>query len=60
LSASSIICVHNHPSGITNPSPEDLKITKKLVEVGNILGIPVIDHIIIGEDYYSFYEKNNI
>jgi DNA repair protein RadC len=60
LSASSIICVHNHPSGITDPSKEDIVITKKLVTTGNILGISVLDHIIIGNDYYSFHEKNNI
>lgn len=60
LSASSIICVHNHPSGNTNPSNEDINITNKLIESGNILGIPIIDHIIIGKDYYSFHEKNNI
>ncbi|MFA5602534.1 MAG: DNA repair protein RadC [Bacilli bacterium] len=60
LSASSIICVHNHPSGITDPSNEDINITKKLTSTGNILGISVLDHIIIGNDYYSFHEKNNI
>lgn len=61
LSASSIICLHNHPSGNTDPSLEDKKMTKILVETGKILGIEVIDHLIISDDeFYSFYENNNI
>jgi DNA repair protein RadC len=47
--ASSIIVSHNHPSGNPEPSPEDLAITKVLVEVGNILDIPVEDHVILGD-----------
>lgn len=46
--ASSVILSHNHPSGNPDPSSEDLETTKRLVEAGNILGIKVIDHIIIG------------
>ena len=61
LSASSIICVHNHPSGDITPSNEDIEITKKLKEVGNLLGIKILDHIIIGNNkYYSFIENGNI
>lgn len=61
LSASSIVCIHNHPSGNVIPSDEDIKVTDELVRVGKILGIPVIDHIIIGKDnYYSFFENNDI
>ncbi len=61
LSASSIICVHNHPSGVVIPSVEDKKVTNNLVEIGKLLGIEVIDHIIIGTDeYYSFYENNDV
>ena len=61
LSASSIICVHNHPSGSLKPSIEDINLTKRLKEIGNLLGIYVLDHIIITENgYYSFYENNNI
>ena len=57
-SASSIIVIHNHPSNNTTPSKEDLELTNKLFEIGNIMAIPVIDHIIIGIDnYYSFYEN---
>lgn len=61
VSASSIICVHNHPSGNVMPSKNDFEITKRLVSVGEILGIKVIDHVIIGsEKYYSFLENGDI
>lgn len=57
-SAYAIILVHNHPSGDCNPSRQDLDITNVLMEVGRILIIPVIDHVIIGkESYYSFKER---
>ena len=59
LSASSIVCMHNHPSGNYNPSSEDINLTNSLVKLGQINGIPVIDHLIItDEGYYSFYENN--
>ena len=55
LNATSIICVHNHPSGEVKPSKEDINLTIRLKEIGVIFGIRVIDHIIIGDDkYYSF------
>lgn len=61
LSASTIICIHNHPSNDTNPSKADILFTKNLVEIGKIQGIPIIDHIIIGNNnYYSFLEQNNL
>lgn len=47
--ASSLIIVHNHPSGDPTPSAEDLAITKRLVEVGEMLDIPVMDHVILGD-----------
>ena len=60
-SASAIIVVHNHPSGNSKPSNADVEITDKLVEVGKIMGIPVIDHIIIGnKNYYSFYDQKKV
>ena len=59
-SAAAIILIHNHPSGDTTPSREDMEITKRLKEAGDILGIKVLDHIIIGEDYYSFTEHRLI
>ncbi len=61
LSASSIVCVHNHPSNYVNPSKEDVLLTDHLVKIGYIQGIPIRDHIIVGEDsYYSFFEHHNI
>lgn len=55
---SSIVIAHNHPSGITEPSAEDISTTTQLVQAGEILGIEVIDHLITnGEDYYSFKEN---
>ena len=47
--ASSVVIAHNHPSGDPEPSEEDLKITRRLIEAGRILGIEVLDHIIIGK-----------
>lgn len=51
--AAAIICVHNHPSGDPQPSAEDVKITQRLKEVGSVVGIPVLDHIIIGDQRYT-------
>lgn len=60
LSASSIVCLHNHPSNDITPSKEDIMFTERLIRTGSIQGIPVVDHIIVGEDtYYSFYEHKN-
>jgi len=56
-----IILAHNHPSGNTEPSNEDISITKKLVEAGKIIDIKVFDHLIFAEDAYtSFVEKRLI
>ncbi len=61
LSANSIICVHNHPSGDVTPSKEDKLVTMKLKEIGIIHGINIIDHVIIGNNnYYSFYDNGKI
>lgn len=58
-SASKIILVHNHPSGDPNPSKEDLDITKILIEVGKLIDIKILDHVIIGKDnYWNWAEKN--
>jgi len=58
LSASYIICLHNHPSGDPTPSSEDIKITNKIKEIGNIHGIGLVDHLIVGYNcYYSFYQN---
>ncbi len=54
-SAATIILAHNHPSGDSTPSDNDLKITKRLLEISKLLGIRLVDHIIIGHnEYYSF------
>lgn len=60
--ANSIMLMHNHPSGDPSPSNDDINITKRLIDAGNILGIKVLDHIIIGDEYnyISFKEKNLI
>ncbi len=56
-----IICFHNHPSGFVEPSEEDRKFTKKLVEIGRLQNLPILDHIIIGNQrYYSFKENFEI
>ncbi len=52
-SAASVIFVHNHPSGDSTPSKEDVMITKRLIEVGLLLGINVLDHIVIGNGKYN-------
>ena len=58
VGAISVIIVHNHPTGDVIPSKQDIDTTNKLIEVGNILGIKVDDHIIIGRNgYYSFFEN---
>jgi DNA repair protein RadC len=60
-SAASVVLAHNHPSGDPEPSEDDLKMTRKLVESGKIIGIEVIDHIIIGKNnHYSFRERGLI
>lgn len=57
-SAAAVIFVHNHPSGDPAPSPEDLEITRRLKEVGEVMGIRVLDHVVIGHDrYYSFSDR---
>ncbi len=57
-SASKIICMHNHPSGDVNPSMEDIRLTKSLIEIGKLQGIIITDHIIIGDnEYYSFQKE---
>ncbi len=60
-SASSIICIHNHPSGDVNPSRDDLDFTDSLVKIGLVQKIPIIDHIIVSDKtYYSFLENGKI
>ncbi|MEK4386672.1 DNA repair protein RadC [Solibacillus sp. FSL W7-1464] len=57
-SAASIICSHNHPSGIPTPSPEDIDVTTRLYEAGKIVGVDLLDHVIIGDhQFISMKEK---
>jgi DNA repair protein RadC len=59
--ASAVIVAHNHPSGNIEPSKEDMSLTQKLCEAGKVIGIPLVDHIIIGAlDYYSYAEHKLI
>ena len=59
--AAAIIVVHNHPTGDPQPSFEDRRLTKSLKDTGEIFGIPLQDHIVIGDDYYySFKEHGNL
>ncbi len=58
--AIAVILVHNHPSGILKPSPEDIKATKQLIEAGKIIGIKVLDHIIVSKNDYISFKENDI
>jgi len=59
--AAAIICVHNHPSGNTAPSPQDKKFTQELSAAGKLMGIKILDHIIIGGDsFYSFANEGTL
>lgn len=58
--SASIILFHNHPSGDPAPSREDISITERIKESGNILGIKLIDHIIIGDDSYCSLKERGI
>lgn len=59
--ATAIIIAHNHPSGEVTPSSEDLEITKRIKQSGELLGIEVLDHVIIGKGtYYSFAENGRL
>ena len=58
--AVNIILIHNHPSGDPSPSKEDIQVTRRLVDSGNLLGVQVLDHIIIGRPgYCSLKEKGH-
>jgi len=57
-SAAAVILVHNHPTGDPAPSSEDIAVTRRLREAGEIMGIRVLDHIIVGDgEYVSFVER---
>ena len=57
-SAAGVVFAHNHPSGVPSPSEEDRRITDRLRKAGELLAIPVLDHVIIGDGtYYSFADN---
>ncbi len=59
--AATVIVLHNHPSGDPAPSAEDKAITKRLVEAGQLLGVRVLDHIIVGDgEFYSFADQGGL
>lgn len=57
LGATNIIIFHNHPSGDPEPSKEDIRVTKRLKAAGELLGVELLDHLIVGDKYYSFREE---
>jgi DNA repair protein RadC len=60
-SAAAVIFVHNHPSGDTKPSQEDILLTRRLVQAGDLLGIRVLDHVIVGDgNHFSFKDNGMI
>lgn len=61
LCAAAVVFVHNHPSGEPGPSPEDNELTRRLKEGGELLGIKVLDHVIVGENsFFSFSDRGLI
>ena len=60
VKASGVIASHNHPSGVTTPSNADRRLTHDLVEATRLLGIRVLDHIIVGDDTYSFADNGEM
>lgn len=60
-SANSVVLLHNHPSGDSYPSREDIQVTQILKEAGELIGIQVLDHLIVGDDnYHSFKEEGDL
>ena len=58
--AASVILVHNHPSGDPTPSPEDMELTRRLVEAGKMLDIEVLDHVVIGEGRFASLKEHGV
>jgi DNA repair protein RadC len=58
--AVNIILVHNHPSGDPSPSSEDIRVTKRMLEAGNLIGITLMDHIIIGDNRYISLKEQGL
>lgn len=60
VSAASVIFVHNHPSGDPEPSEDDIKLTKRLAQAGEIMGIDVLDHVIVGDKNYLSLKRRGL
>lgn len=59
--ANAVLICHNHPSGVPEPSPEDISLTSRLSQAGDILGIRLLDHVILGDDsHYSFVDGGRV
>ena len=59
--AAAIVVAHNHPSGDPTPSPDDFDVTRRLAAAGDVLGVPMLDHLVIGDGrYYSFKEAGRL
>ena len=59
--ATAVIVAHNHPSGILNPSTDDIRVTQRLIQAGELLGIRVLDHLIFSEgSFRSLLEENEL
>ena len=59
-SAAAVIAVHNHPSGDPSPSKEDLQLTRQLAQAGNLLSIPLLDHVVLGEQCHVSLKEQGI
>ncbi|MCL6448026.1 MAG: DNA repair protein RadC [Armatimonadetes bacterium] len=59
-SAAAIILIHNHPSGDPSPSREDIEVTRRLIEVGHLIGIEVLDHLIIGDNKFNSFRAKGL
>ena len=58
--AASVILVHNHPSGDPTPSPEDIDLTRKLVEAGRVMDIAALDHVVVGEGRFVSIKERGV
>lgn len=56
-SAGAVVFVHNHPSGDPRPSEEDIAVTRRLSQAAEVIGIPILDHLIIGDGEYSSFKE---
>ncbi len=59
-SAAGVILVHNHPSGDPTPSCQDIEVTNRLIEAGNIIGIEVLDHLVIGDNRFTSFKAKGL